>query len=54
MTITRIAQPNRLRLVIAAVVVAIAGLLIPLSQVASAHAAGAAVASNGAKPRAPG
>jgi pimeloyl-ACP methyl ester carboxylesterase len=38
--ITRVVQPRRLRLIIAAVVVAIAGLLIPLSQTASAHTVG--------------
>jgi len=47
---TRIAQPGRLRLVIAAVIVAVAGLLIPLSQVASARTAGAAAAGDGPKP----
>jgi pimeloyl-ACP methyl ester carboxylesterase len=39
--ITRIARPGRLRLMIAAVIVAIAGLVIPLSQIASAGTAGA-------------
>jgi pimeloyl-ACP methyl ester carboxylesterase len=48
--ITRIAQPGRLRLIIAAVIVAIAGLLIPLSQVASARAAGAAAAGDSPMP----
>jgi pimeloyl-ACP methyl ester carboxylesterase len=48
--ITRIAQPGRLRLVIAAVIVAIAGLAIPLSQVASARAAGAVAAGDSPKP----
>jgi hypothetical protein len=39
--ITRVVQPRRrLRLIIAAVVVAIAGVLIPLSQTASAHTVG--------------
>ena len=47
---TRIAQPGRLRLVIAAVIAAIAGLLISLSQVASARTAGAAAAGDGPKP----
>ena len=50
MNITRIAQPRRLRLVIAAVIVAMAGLLIPLSQVASARTAGTAAASDSPKP----
>ena len=50
MNITRIAQPSRLRLIIAAVIVAIAGLLIPLSQVASARTAGAAAAGDSPKP----
>jgi pimeloyl-ACP methyl ester carboxylesterase len=49
-TITRITQPGRLRLVIAAVIVAIAGLLIPLSQVASARTAGAAADGDSPKP----
>ena len=51
MTITRIAHPGRLRLIIAAVIVAIAGLVIPLSQIASAGTAEAAVAGgDGPKP----
>ena len=50
MNITRIARPGRPRLIIAAVIVAIAGLVIPLSQVASARTAGAAAASDGPKP----
>jgi pimeloyl-ACP methyl ester carboxylesterase len=45
--ITRIARPGRLRLMIAAVIVAIAGLVIPLSQIASA---GAADGGGGPKP----
>jgi len=48
--ITRIAQPGRLRLIIAAVIVAMAGLAIPLSQIASARTAEAAVAGDGPKP----
>jgi len=48
--ITRIAQPGRLRLIIAAVIVAMAGLLTPLSQIAPARAAGAAAAGDGPKP----
>jgi pimeloyl-ACP methyl ester carboxylesterase len=48
--ITRIAQPSRLRLFIAAVIVAIAGLVIPLSQIASAGTAEAAAAGDGPKP----
>jgi pimeloyl-ACP methyl ester carboxylesterase len=48
--ITRIAWPGRLRLMIAAVIVAIAGLVIPLSQIASAGTAGAAAAGDGPKP----
>ncbi|MDT4904152.1 MAG: hypothetical protein QOF92_2391 [Pseudonocardiales bacterium] len=40
MNITRVMQPRRLRLTIAAVIVAIASLLIPVSQTASAHAVG--------------
>jgi pimeloyl-ACP methyl ester carboxylesterase len=48
--LTRIAQPGRLRLVIAAVIVAVAGLLISLSQVASARTAQAAGAGDGPKP----
>ena len=50
MNLTRIAQPDRLRLVIAAVIAAIAGLLISLSQVASARTAEAAAAGDGPKP----
>jgi pimeloyl-ACP methyl ester carboxylesterase len=48
--ITRIAQPARLKLIIAAVIVAMAGLVIPLSQIASAGTAEAAAAGNGPKP----
>jgi pimeloyl-ACP methyl ester carboxylesterase len=48
--ITRIAQPGRLRLIIAAVIVAMAGLAIPLSQIASARTAEAAAAGDGPKP----
>jgi pimeloyl-ACP methyl ester carboxylesterase len=48
--ITRVAQPGRLRLIIAAVIVAMAGLAIPLSQIASARTAEAAVAGDGPKP----
>jgi pimeloyl-ACP methyl ester carboxylesterase len=48
--ITRTAQPGRLRLVIAAVIVAIAGLVIPLSQVASARTSGAAAAGGSPRP----
>jgi pimeloyl-ACP methyl ester carboxylesterase len=48
--ITRVARPGRLRLIIAAVIVAIAGLVIPLSQVASAGTAEAAAAGGGPKP----
>jgi pimeloyl-ACP methyl ester carboxylesterase len=48
--ITQIARPARLRLIIAAVTVAVAGLVIPLSQIASARTAGAAAAAGGAKP----
>src|ERR1700756_4472220 len=50
MNITRIAPPGRLRLIIAAVIVAIAGLVIPLSQIASARAAEAAAAGDSPKP----
>ena len=50
MNITRIAQPRRLRLMIAAVIVAIAGLVIPLGQIASARTAEAAAAGDGPKP----
>jgi pimeloyl-ACP methyl ester carboxylesterase len=45
--ITRIAQAGRLRLIIAAVIVAAACLIIPLSQTASARTAEAAAAGNG-------
>ena len=50
MNITRIAQPGRLRLIIAVVIVAVAGLVIPLSQIASARTAEAAAADDGPKP----
>ena len=50
MNITRIAHPGRLRLIIAAVIVGMAGLLIPLSQIASARTAEAAAAGDGPKP----
>ena len=49
MDITGIARPGRLRLTLAAVIVAIAGLVIPLSQTASANTARVA-ASDGPKP----
>jgi len=48
--ITRIARPGRLRLITAAAIVAIAGLVIPFSQIASARAAEAAAAGHGPKP----
>jgi len=48
--ITGIAQPGRLRLIIAAVIVAVAGLVIPLSQIASAGTAEAAAGGDGPKP----
>jgi pimeloyl-ACP methyl ester carboxylesterase len=48
--ITRIVPPGRLRLIVAAAIVAIAGLVIPLSQIASAGTAGAAAAGDGPKP----
>ena len=51
MNITRITRPSALRLVIAAVIMAIVGLLIPLSQVASARTARAAAANDSPKPR---
>src|SRR6201993_3959781 len=50
MNITRIAPPGRLRLIIAAVIVAIAGLVIPLTQIGSARAAEAAAAGDSPKP----
>ena len=50
MNIARIAQPGRLWLIIAAVIVAMAGLVIPLSQIASARTAEAATAGDGPKP----
>jgi pimeloyl-ACP methyl ester carboxylesterase len=49
-TITRIAHPGRLRLIIAVVILAVAALLIPLRQVASARTAGAAAAGDDPKP----
>jgi pimeloyl-ACP methyl ester carboxylesterase len=49
--ITRIARRVRLRLIVAAAIVAIASLAIPLSQIASARTADAAAAAgNGPKP----
>jgi pimeloyl-ACP methyl ester carboxylesterase len=48
--IPRIARPGRLRLIIAAVIAAIASVFIPLSQIASAPGAEAAAAGNGPKP----
>jgi len=50
MNITRVTQPARLRLVVAAVIVAIAGLVIPLSPIASARTAEAGRAGDGSKP----
>ena len=50
MNITRVTRPARLRLVGAAVVVAIAGLVIPVSQIASARTADTARAGDGPKP----
>jgi pimeloyl-ACP methyl ester carboxylesterase len=48
--ITRIARPGWLRLVIAAVIVAVAGLVIPFSQIGSARAAEAGPAGGAPKP----
>jgi pimeloyl-ACP methyl ester carboxylesterase len=48
--ITRIAQKRRLQLTFAAVIAAIAGLVIPLSQIASARTAEAAASGDGPKP----
>jgi pimeloyl-ACP methyl ester carboxylesterase len=48
--IIRIARPGRLRLIIAAAIVAMAGLVIPLSQIASARAAEPATAGDSPKP----
>jgi pimeloyl-ACP methyl ester carboxylesterase len=48
--ITRIAQPRRLRLTIAAVILAIVGLVIPLSQIASARTAEVGTPGHGPKP----
>ncbi len=50
MNIIRIARPGWLRLIIAAVIVAMAGLVIPFSQIASARAAEAGAAGSGPKP----
>ena len=50
MNITRIARPRRLRLVVAALVAALAGLVFPVSQIASAHTGGPAGAGGGPKP----
>jgi pimeloyl-ACP methyl ester carboxylesterase len=48
--IARAAQHARLRLIIPALAVAIAGLIIPFSQIASAHTTSRAVPSGGPKP----
>jgi hypothetical protein len=48
--ITRLVQPRRLRPITAAVIAAIAGLVIPLSQIASAGASEAAAVGDGPKP----
>jgi pimeloyl-ACP methyl ester carboxylesterase len=48
--ITRIAPPRRLRLVVVAAVAALAGLVIPVSQIASAHTGDPAGAGGGPKP----
>jgi pimeloyl-ACP methyl ester carboxylesterase len=50
MNIPRVARPVRLRLIITAVIAALAGLVIPVSQIASARTAGAAAAGDGPKP----
>jgi pimeloyl-ACP methyl ester carboxylesterase len=50
MNIARAAQRARLRIIIPALAVAIAALVIPLSQVVSAHTTTRAAASGGAKP----
>ena len=50
MNITRTAQPGRLRLIITAAILAIVGLVIPLSQIASARTAEPAAAGHGPKP----
>ena len=50
MNIARAAQRARLGLIILALAVAIAALIIPLSQIASAHATTRAAASGGPKP----
>jgi pimeloyl-ACP methyl ester carboxylesterase len=48
--IIRTAHPGRLRLIIAAAIAAIAGLIIPFSQIASAGTAEAGAAGDGPKP----
>jgi pimeloyl-ACP methyl ester carboxylesterase len=48
--ITRIARPGRLRLIVAAVILAIVGLAVPLSQIASAGTNEPAAAGHGPKP----
>ena len=50
MNINRVERPSRLRLIIAAVILAIAGLVIPLTPPASGPTAEAAVAGDGPKP----
>jgi pimeloyl-ACP methyl ester carboxylesterase len=48
--ITRVARPRRLRLVLAAMVAALAGLVFSVSQIASAHTGGPAGAGGGPRP----
>ena len=50
MNIIRVARPGRPRLIMAAVIVAIAGVVVPLSQIASARAGEAAAEGDGPKP----
>ena len=50
MNVARAVQHAKLRLIIPALAVGIAALVIPLSQIASAHATTRAAASGGPKP----
>ena len=50
MNITRIAPLRRLRLIVVAAAAAMAGLVIPVSQIASAHTSNPAGAGGGPKP----
>jgi pimeloyl-ACP methyl ester carboxylesterase len=48
--IIRMARTGRLGLVVAAIIVAVAGLVVPLSQIAAARTAEASTTGGGSKP----